>query len=586
MKQILKKFLEENLIAERLNESFDYSFDITSSEENFYIEFKKFLGIYNSVFYYKNRLVTSFNSYEIRINIKDLNIIFKLYLYAKENNLIYYKDIIQDFLYTYFVTINTNEYKQNYDKYKESQTDFKKILNTFDIKKEFFNKFPDELYIFYRELIIYGLENKIFIDGEIIEKIFNNLIFSKKNINELVQLFIDKEENIHNIVMYDQEKEKHLDIYMKYIKESLNNYGGYNYAKEIIFQLDKNNCLNKENFDEIVNIYVKIINNLVNKLKNKQYSFIQGLSEMESLRKELLFLIKNIQNFEYSHKEKIKECLSRLLRLKRYVISDEDYVKAEMHKSKNTINIPKKEVESYRRTLLQNKFKLYSASRVNFHRELELALQLYSDYPLNSLVSRFTIDSERAVYLYGIGTRKYTKKDNFKNYYDKLGKEFTEKHPNLRNRLSSKFYEELLKHLATSFQLHQELLMSMFSRDELNSIIQQLKEEMGCKYNNDYAVVVSNILAIEVNIIKILKKNNISPSKEGKENLNNLFCLYENDSEKVNGLMYLNYILYEKSGLNLRNNATHGTLINESLMLPLMVTFSGLIFISWLLNEK
>ena len=50
--------------------------------------------------------------------------------------------------------------------------------------------------------------------------------------------------------------------------------------------------------------------------------------------------------------------------------------------------------------------------------------------------------------------------------------------------------------------------------------------------------------------------------------------------------MYLNYILYEKSGLNLRNNAMHGTLINETLTVPLIVTFSGLIFISWLSNEK
>ena len=37
---------------------------------------------------------------------------------------------------------------------------------------------------------------------------------------------------------------------------------------------------------------------------------------------------------------------------------------------------------------------------------------------------------------------------------------------------------------------------------------------------------------------------------------------------------------------NLRNNIMHGTLINEQLVIPLIVTFSGLIFISWLLNEK
>ena len=47
-----------------------------------------------------------------------------------------------------------------------------------------------------------------------------------------------------------------------------------------------------------------------------------------------------------------------------------------------------------------------------------------------------------------------------------------------------------------------------------------------------------------------------------------------------------NSILYEKSGLNLRNYMLHGTLINSTLDIPLMTTFSGLIFVSWLLNEK
>lgn len=586
MRKILREFLEDKLINERLNEEFDYSFNIDSSKEMFYVEFKKFLGIYNSVFYHKNRFVTVFNSYEIRINIKDLNIIFQLYLYADKNNLIYYKNIIQDFLYTYYITINTKEYKLNYDKHKDAKEDFKQVLGMLKIQKKFFNKFPNELYVFYKELIIYGLENEIFIDGETIEKIFNNLNHSKQNINELVQLFIEKKENIYNIIMFDREKEIHLDVYINYIKESLDVYGGYNYAKEIIFELDKNNCLNQSHFNEIINIYVEITNNLVDKLKDKKYSFIQGLSEMEGLRKELLFLIKNIENFQNNHKDKLKECLSRLLRLKRYIISDDNYVKSEMHVSKSTINISKEERDSYRKNLLQNKFKLYSASKINFHKELEQALELYSNYPLNSLVSRFTIDSERAVYLHGLGIRKYEKNDNFKIYFDKLGIEYTENHPNLRNKLNSNFYEELLKHMATSFRIHQDLLLSMFSYDELNFIIQQLKDEVGCQYNNDYAVVVSNILAIEVNVIKILERNNMLISKNGVENLNNMFCLYKNNTVKVDGLMYLNYILYEKSGLNLRNNAMHGTLINESLIVPLIVTFSGLIFISWLLNEK
>ena len=124
--------------------------------------------------------------------------------------------------------------------------------------------------------------------------------------------------------------------------------------------------------------------------------------------------------------------------------------------------------------------------------------------------------------------------------------------------------------------MHQNILISTISKSDFKSIIKELKESIGYDFNNEYAIVV----------IKILERNNLAVCKDGFTNLNNLFELYKDDESKVDGIMYLNYILYEKSGLNLRNNIMHGTLINEQLLTSLVVTFSGLIFISWLLNEK
>ena len=125
----------------------------------------------------------------------------------------------------------------------------------------------------------------------------------------------------------------------------------------------------------------------------------------------------------------------------------------------------------------------------------------------------------------------------------------------------------------------------MISKEDFKNIIDNLKKEINFNFDNEYAVVVSNVLAIETNVIKLLRKNNMSISKDGFENLNNLFELYKGNIENADGLMYINYILYEKSGVNLRNNIMHGTLINENLTMPLMVSFSCLIFISWLLHE-
>ena len=113
MKQLMRSFLEENIATECSYEKFDYTFNNNASIESFNAEFKKFLGLYNSAFYHKNRLVGVRNNYEIRISKIDISHIFNLYLYAQKNDLKNEKILIIEFLYTYFNTIITKEYKQN-----------------------------------------------------------------------------------------------------------------------------------------------------------------------------------------------------------------------------------------------------------------------------------------------------------------------------------------------------------------------------------------------------------------------------------------------------------------------------------------
>lgn len=586
MRTVIKKFLEKEISFEYINEDFDYDFDKLCDDIQFDLEFKKFLSFYNSVFYHDNRFVTIFNSNEIRVKKCDLEAIFSLYFYAKNNDLKYQKNLIEDFLYTYQITINTNEYRDNYTKYQESKDEFNEIVNNLNIRKEFFTTIPDDLYTFYKELIQFGLSKDEFIDGETLLKIFNNLKLANINYNELIDMFIKENKNIYNIIMFDKEKTKHVDTYIAYIVDSIDEFGGYNYAKEIMFELDKCKCLDETINDSIINKYINVTNSLVNKLEPKDYSFIKGLSEIDNLKKEFIFILKNIESLNGQQKEKIRECLSRLLKIKRYIISDEDYVHSEMHESSYEQKIPKEEAESYRNSLMENSLRLYNASRVKFTEEMGLALEMYSNYPLSSLVSRFTIDSKREIYALRVEERKKIDDDNFKEYFDKIGCKYTNEHPDLTNKLYSNYYEELLKYMSTTFNLHQSLLLWMITKQDFDDLIKDLKESIGYTFENKYAMIVSNILAIEVNVIKILEKYEIEISKDGFTNLNKLFKLCQTDEENINGIMYLNYILYEKSGMNLRNNVMHGTLINESLEIPLIVSFSGLIFISWLLKKE
>lgn len=154
------------------------------------------------------------------------------------------------------------------------------------------------------------------------------------------------------------------------------------------------------------------------------------------------------------------------------------------------------------------------------------------------------------------------------------------------NKLQGNYYEELLRYLSKTFITQQELLLSVLGEKAFKNIITKLKKSLGYEYNNEYAIVVNNILAIEQNISYITKEKGLEISLKGLENINNLFEVFKENNNVVNGLMYLNYTLYEKSGMNLRNNMMHGNLINTDLSIPLLVSFSGLIFVSWLRNAK
>lgn len=584
MKKLLKSFLEENIATDYSNEKFDYNFNDNVPIDIFNTEFKKFLGIYNSIFYDNNRFVTVFNSYEIRILKIDIKHIFDLYLYAQKKDLKYEKTLLIEFLYTYFNTINTKEYKQNYKRYNESKKDFKLVLDELNLTKVFFTSIIDEIYAFYKQLFNYGIKNEVFIDAKIINRVFNNINHKKEYNDELIDLLVNNKNNLYNIIKYDNKINEHIETYHNYIIDSLKLFGGYNYAKDVLFELDKTNNLKEDKLNQILNKYIDIVNQLCRKLADKQYSFIQGLSEIENLKKELIYILQNIESLNDRQKEKIRQCLSYLLRLKRHLLSDEIYVNSEMHEMEYKQTIPNMEVYNFRDSLLNNKFSLYAASKVRFTTDVGNALESYAKYPLQSMISMFHTDCVEQVYSTGI-EEKNRINSNFKKYYDQKGEDYTKTHPRLMNKISQNYYEELLKYLSKTFLMQQNLILSVLGREDFRKIISELKNSISYQNDNDYSIVVSNILAIETNVLKLLQRNNLDILSDGYSNLNALFEIYS-DEDKKDGIMYLNYILYEKSGLNLRNKMMHGVMINSNLDIALLVTFSGLIFVSWLLNDK
>ena len=569
-----------------LNEKFDYKFDYKSTtKEKFLLEYSKFLGMYSTLFFYNQHLVTVFNSFEIRLKKEDINILIKMYKYSKENKYDDERSILIEFFYTYFRTITSPIYQHNYKEYIQARKDFIDELETNNIKEEFFMSFQKECYLFYKNVLEIAVKENKYINNEIIEKIFNNMKSSKEYNNSLIDILIKNKVNLYEIIDYDNEVEKHVKTYIEYVMEALENFYGYNYAKEIIVKLDRKKCLSKDNIKKILNRYIEIENGLISKLKPKKYSFHQGLDEIDNLKDELNYILNNITSLEKTYKSKIHECLNNLLALKRYLISDDDYVKSEMFERKYTQEIPTGEVDKIRNEILKNNYLLYNYSKIDFIKQVEIALDNYSKFALLSIVKRVTIDSKKQIYETNIEEKTNKKNNNFKSYFDELGKKYTEGNKELVNKLGQDYYEELLRNLKNYFFTQQNLIISMIGKDNLSNIFKNLKMGVNYDFNNDYASVVSNVLAIEANIIKIIENKRLEKTSDGFTNLNILFESCKENKNWINGLMYLNYTLYEKSGLNLRNNIMHGNLINTDLTIPLIVSFSGLIFTSWMLNE-
>ena len=309
------------------------------------------------------------------------------------------------------------------------------------------------------------------------------------------------------------------------------------------------------------------------------------MADIDIVKNELYFFLRFINSLNQEHKEKVYECISFLLRLKRFLISDKSYVDSKMESHKFELDFENGYIEEIKNKVLKNKFALYSVSNIDFNKAIYSAIETYAKYPIQSLIPTYNINSDRQVY--SIGVEKNIKgNNNFEKYINEKGKEYTVKHPELLNKIQEDYYEEFLKYLSKIFIMQQNLVISILGNKDFKKIMDELTEEIKHNIKNDYCIIVGNILFIETNIIKILEKNNLSDLNDGFKNINQLFEVYKDDERITNGLMYLNYVLYEKSGLNLRNNAMHGTLINEDLSVPLLVSYSGLIFVSWLLNAK
>lgn len=499
--KLYEYFLSGYKYDEKKTDDYNYRFNKKYSVEKFNIEFNKFVSMLDSFYYEKKKLVTAINSYDIIIPKRIIRHIIKLYCYSLSNNCEIQKYIISDFLLTYYNTIGIN--KNNDKKYKKVEEQFKTIMAEFNIKN-FYNQLLEDSSKLYLAATNYGIKNDLYISPEVAYKMLNNTKDNKIRQSVLEEL-IKNNKYLFIVVNYDTELLKHKDYYLDFIKEILKQEHGFNDINFILKKLIINNSIDDTEVKEVINLYVTKTNDLCKKYKDKSEDFIGSLSEIEFLKNNLIEVIE-INKLSELYKEKMHECIINILSLKRYLLSDDKYITSKMQEFSTHTTISNEKIQQFINELLNNKFKIYSASSVDFDKCMEDAINYYSNFALQSIISNYTIDSKTQTYFTNdIFSTNY--KYSFERYYESIGEKYTnDNKEKLMNIIGKGYYIEMLRNLSRTFMMHQNLTISILGEDRFNKLMEELKKDLDYKLYNDYEIVVANILAIEVNINKLLKK--------------------------------------------------------------------------------
>ena len=130
------------------------------------------------------------------------------------------------------------------------------------------------------------------------------------------------------------------------------------------------------------------------------------------------------------------------------------------------------------------------------------------------------------------------------------------------------------------------IVFSLFNtKNSEENLIDKLISKGEYDLNNKYVILALNVQQIENTLIELLVQNNKSFNKRGFNNLNELAKIYYEDQYIMNGLMYINYIMYEKHGLNIRNNVSHGNYFNRNIHVEILTTFCSIMFLNGLVKK-
>lgn len=524
-------------------------------------------NINNNLLYYDDKLLRYIKT------LYDLSI--KQRYEDKTHTLAYY---LYSLNYSYK---NGTAYKNN----KNNITYLNLVYSIFN-RREFYNNgsIINGAYSFSQEVIAYAIQERerIFELGELILDCCGicSLVDSASLQNSIDQLIKSGAHYNRFFIQYDKNIANNFQIYFDF--EILKISAGMKDEITVIKELYQNDLIGeKEEVQILFTLRARFAD------INDENNYIRKLSIFEDIENDIICL-RNLSFTSEKLKDNLKTFMHEVQSATRNLVKNHVY---EGKSIQHTSEIPTQYVIEFFNGCDKDIISTICHNCIiRFDKLIEASLMKMVDSIL-SFVSVVTIENkEEGLYL---GDDLDAPESAFNTYYSEKMEEYLKinrgkfLNPHLfEKRLA---YRRLLDYVKDIYQIHlglpANLLREKYSMDVERKIYENLFRTSSDDYFDDYYIMLMPIIIqIEAEITKLYNHLNQENKTDFEENyLEFIFENVQDDDLYANMLMYINFVLYDRNGLRIRDKLAHGNFLSgfRDLNIFLLVTVSGILMHSF-----
>jgi hypothetical protein len=485
-----------------------------------------------------------------------------------------FKLLVAEFLYSYHNSIDSSIYKISVEK-----SDYSYFYSKFE-RKSFYNNgtISQDTQEFYKEIVDFYEKNELFASSTVLRLLLKNIVSSDLK-SKLVSILLQKQANTILAYQYDNSKSENISRYTQYIENNLENERGLDNLTEIASMMLKDGLLEFKTLTLIINAIINSVNFLAANIRSRDTNLTLTIHNIDSLLVQVNTILAAKLNGFDECREKLFEVRRSILYLKRKLLSDEDAIHDSLTSIAYNIQIDKN-LQDKVSLLIDNLDMLYSSIGIDFSKSLIDSITLYSSYPLQHIISRYSLDTNQQMY----NNIEPLKTNPISEYYELLGQVYIERNQqNLMNVPRGDFYSLLINY-QNSYYLPTVSIISDIMLRTFPSIMDKIRNELFLNKDlNEYVT----ILIIHIQIEGILLE--LESSSDLNDPVNSLFRIFSKETEPnlKNGLTYIYYCLFEPGGLRLRDNYAHGNAFtSKSTFIDLLISLAAYFFIQYYRSKR